>query len=280
MRIVEGGIVEQFRQAFGNVLTTLREAGGVPEDLVSITIYLTDIPDYQAHGSEIGAVWRELAGPVYPAMAGIGTHRPLAARGPHRDPRRRRHPRRTTGRARLADGVGEGPPPVGTRAPEVADLGSPTGVDLSRDAMSGKHGSPPERLGTGAGAGDRPWRVVTRPARGAVSRTERPPAASSYACAAAGSTRSVRTTAMSPARCAGEGLSIDPQGVEPGSGFGRSRDDRQGTVEAPPVVAIGGVGRGVEEPGEGEGPHDRSAVVSPPTAAGVSSDPHRGTGNR
>ena len=73
MQIVPGGIVEQFRQAFGNVLTTLREAGGAPEDLVSITIYLTDIPDYQAHGREIGAVWRELAGPVYPAMAGIGT---------------------------------------------------------------------------------------------------------------------------------------------------------------------------------------------------------------
>ena len=73
MQIVPGGIVEQFRQAFGNVLTTLRAAGGVPEDLVSITIYLTDIPDYQAHGREIGAAWRELAGPVYPAMAGIGT---------------------------------------------------------------------------------------------------------------------------------------------------------------------------------------------------------------
>ena len=73
MKIVPGGIVEQFRQAFSNVLTTLREAGGVPEDLVSITIYLTDIPDYQAHGAEIGQVWRELAGPVFPAMAGIGT---------------------------------------------------------------------------------------------------------------------------------------------------------------------------------------------------------------
>jgi enamine deaminase RidA (YjgF/YER057c/UK114 family) len=73
MRIVPGGIVEQFRQAFSNVLTTLREAGGIPADLVSITLYLTDIPDYQAHGKEIGEVWRELAGPVYPAMAGIGT---------------------------------------------------------------------------------------------------------------------------------------------------------------------------------------------------------------
>src|SRR5215470_3213758 len=72
MKIVTGGIVEQFRQAFGNVLTTLRSVGGEPADLVSITIYLTDIPDYQAHGTEIGKVWRELAGPVYPAMAGIG----------------------------------------------------------------------------------------------------------------------------------------------------------------------------------------------------------------
>ncbi len=44
----------------------------MPGDLVSITIYLTDIPGYQAHGRQIGAVWRELAGPVYPAMAGIG----------------------------------------------------------------------------------------------------------------------------------------------------------------------------------------------------------------
>ena len=73
MQIVPGGIVEQFRQAFGNVLATLAEAGGQPEDLVSITIYLTDIPDYQAHGREIGQVWRDLAGTTYPAMAGIGT---------------------------------------------------------------------------------------------------------------------------------------------------------------------------------------------------------------
>jgi enamine deaminase RidA (YjgF/YER057c/UK114 family) len=73
MKIVPGGIVEQFRQSFGNVLTTLASSGGQPADLVSITIFLTDIPDYQAHGTAIGEVWRELAGPVYPAMAGIGT---------------------------------------------------------------------------------------------------------------------------------------------------------------------------------------------------------------
>src|SRR5262245_25462220 len=60
MKMVPRGIVEQFRQAFSNLLTTLREAGGEPKDLVSTTIYLTDIPDYQAHGKQIGQVWREL----------------------------------------------------------------------------------------------------------------------------------------------------------------------------------------------------------------------------
>lgn len=75
MNIVPGGIVEQFTQAFSNVLTTLREAGGQPEDLVNVTIYLTDVEDYMANGREIGRIWREMAGSKYPAMAGIGVTR-------------------------------------------------------------------------------------------------------------------------------------------------------------------------------------------------------------
>ncbi|GHD07951.1 RidA family protein [Zhihengliuella salsuginis] len=75
MNIVPGGIVEQFTQAFSNVLTTLTEAGGRPEDLVSVTIYLTDVDDYMANGREIGRIWRKMAGTEYPAMAGIGVSR-------------------------------------------------------------------------------------------------------------------------------------------------------------------------------------------------------------
>jgi enamine deaminase RidA (YjgF/YER057c/UK114 family) len=75
MQIVPGGIVEQFRQAFSNVLATLAAAGGQPQDLVDVTIYLTDVDDYMAHGREIGRIWRELAGREYPAMAGIGITR-------------------------------------------------------------------------------------------------------------------------------------------------------------------------------------------------------------
>lgn len=71
--IVEGGIVAQFRQAFGNFLTALDAAGGSAAGLLSVTIYLTDIPDYQANGTEIGRIWREMTGVSdYPAMAGIG----------------------------------------------------------------------------------------------------------------------------------------------------------------------------------------------------------------
>lgn len=74
-RIVDGGIVEQFTQAFANVLATLEAAGGKPEDLVDVTIYLTDVEDYQRHGREIGRRWRDMAGTEYPAMAGIGVTR-------------------------------------------------------------------------------------------------------------------------------------------------------------------------------------------------------------
>ena len=71
-RIVDGDIGDQFRRALQNVLETLREAGGVPSDLVSVTIYLTDVDEYQRRGRDIGRVWKELVGPWYPAMAGVG----------------------------------------------------------------------------------------------------------------------------------------------------------------------------------------------------------------
>jgi enamine deaminase RidA (YjgF/YER057c/UK114 family) len=74
-RIAGGGLVEQFEKALGNLLTALAAAGGRPEDLVSLTVYIVDMDDYRAHAREIGAVWRRLAGTEYPAMAGIGVHR-------------------------------------------------------------------------------------------------------------------------------------------------------------------------------------------------------------
>jgi enamine deaminase RidA (YjgF/YER057c/UK114 family) len=74
-RIVGTTILEQFEQALSNLLTALRAAGGAPEHLASVTIYLVDLPEYRARAREIGAAWRRLAGSDYPAMAGIGVTR-------------------------------------------------------------------------------------------------------------------------------------------------------------------------------------------------------------
>jgi enamine deaminase RidA (YjgF/YER057c/UK114 family) len=73
--VVSGGVVAQFEQALANLLTALAAAGGQPGDLVSMTIYIVDLPDYQAHGNQIGAVWRRLVGTDYPAVAGLGVTR-------------------------------------------------------------------------------------------------------------------------------------------------------------------------------------------------------------
>ena len=74
-RVVSGGVVAQFEQALANLLTALAAAGGQPGDLVSLTIYVVDLADYQAHAKPLGAVWRRLAGAEYPAVAGVGVAR-------------------------------------------------------------------------------------------------------------------------------------------------------------------------------------------------------------
>jgi enamine deaminase RidA (YjgF/YER057c/UK114 family) len=74
-RIVAGGVVAQFAQALGNLLTALRAAGGGPEHLAQLTIYIVDVEDYRARAREIGAVWLRLVGTGYPATAGIGVAR-------------------------------------------------------------------------------------------------------------------------------------------------------------------------------------------------------------
>lgn len=74
-RVVGPDIVEQFEQALGNLLTALRAAGGAPDQLASLTIYVTDMDGYRASSAELGRVWQRLVGRTYPAMAAIGVAR-------------------------------------------------------------------------------------------------------------------------------------------------------------------------------------------------------------
>jgi len=64
-----GDFAAQFRQALANVLAVVEAAGGQPRDLASLTIFVKDKAAYTASQKALGAVWRELVGKHYPAMA-------------------------------------------------------------------------------------------------------------------------------------------------------------------------------------------------------------------
>jgi enamine deaminase RidA (YjgF/YER057c/UK114 family) len=64
-----GDFAEQFRQALANVLTCVRAAGGEPDDVVRMTIYVTDKQRYLAAQRDIGRIWRNAMGNNYPAMS-------------------------------------------------------------------------------------------------------------------------------------------------------------------------------------------------------------------
>ena len=63
------GFAAQFRQTIDNTLAVLAEAGAGPEHIVRMTWFVVDKREYLAALRDIGAVWRELIGPHYPAMA-------------------------------------------------------------------------------------------------------------------------------------------------------------------------------------------------------------------
>jgi len=70
--IVGSTLVEQFDVAATNVVGALAAAGGRPDDLVSLVIYVTDMGAYRAGLRELGAVYRSHFGRRYPAMALFG----------------------------------------------------------------------------------------------------------------------------------------------------------------------------------------------------------------
>lgn len=68
-RMVSDDFVAQFAQALDNVLAVVRAAGGVPESVGRLTVYVTDKDEYLRRRRELGLAWRERFGRHYPAMA-------------------------------------------------------------------------------------------------------------------------------------------------------------------------------------------------------------------
>ena len=63
------GFVEQFRRTLLNIVDVLREGDARPEHIVRMTWYIVDRDQYLNSLREIGSVYRDIIGKVFPAMA-------------------------------------------------------------------------------------------------------------------------------------------------------------------------------------------------------------------
>jgi enamine deaminase RidA (YjgF/YER057c/UK114 family) len=67
-QIVSDDLVEQFDRALTNVLAVVTEAGGTPQQLARLVIYVTDKNEYKNRMKEIGERYRARMGKHFPAM--------------------------------------------------------------------------------------------------------------------------------------------------------------------------------------------------------------------
>ncbi|MCB9592114.1 MAG: RidA family protein [Sandaracinaceae bacterium] len=68
MKMAEG-LTAQFGQALDNIVDVLREAGGGPEHIGRMTVYVVDKHEYMAEAKAIGLEYRKRMGKHYPAMS-------------------------------------------------------------------------------------------------------------------------------------------------------------------------------------------------------------------
>src|ERR1044072_1957704 len=67
-KIVSADFVEQFDRALANVVTVLSAAGGKPEHIARLVIYVTDKVEYRERTREVGERYRKHLGKHFPAM--------------------------------------------------------------------------------------------------------------------------------------------------------------------------------------------------------------------
>jgi enamine deaminase RidA (YjgF/YER057c/UK114 family) len=69
MKFASRDFAAQLRQTLLNTKTILAEAGAGPEHVVRMTWFIVDKTEYLASLAEVGAVYREVMGKSFPAMA-------------------------------------------------------------------------------------------------------------------------------------------------------------------------------------------------------------------
>ena len=81
-RIQSSRFVDQFDAALANLLTVVAEAGGNPESIGKLTLFVTDKAAYEADRRAMGEVYRARMGQHYPAMTLVEVKSLLDPRAP------------------------------------------------------------------------------------------------------------------------------------------------------------------------------------------------------
>ena len=68
-RIVSADFVEQFDRSLANLIAVVAEAGGTPQQIAQLVIYVTDKNEYCRRTREVGERWRAHMGRHFPPMA-------------------------------------------------------------------------------------------------------------------------------------------------------------------------------------------------------------------
>lgn len=70
--VTDSGFAHQFQTALDKALAVVRAAGGAPEHVARMTVYVTDMDAYRNNRSCLREIWRTRMGRHYPAMALLG----------------------------------------------------------------------------------------------------------------------------------------------------------------------------------------------------------------
>ena len=66
------GLANQVGQALGNIVALLAEAGAMPQHVVRLTWFVTDMRAYRDSQAAIGAAYRAVMGKHFPTMSVVG----------------------------------------------------------------------------------------------------------------------------------------------------------------------------------------------------------------
>jgi enamine deaminase RidA (YjgF/YER057c/UK114 family) len=67
-KIVSEDFVEQFDRALANIMAVVSEAGGQPDEIARLVIYVTNKSEYVQRRQEVGLTYRRHLGKHFPAM--------------------------------------------------------------------------------------------------------------------------------------------------------------------------------------------------------------------